>query len=587
MRRWWWTPAIVFAAALALRIAIVMQLRDTALFRTPELDSIEYFTWAQRIAAGDFTWPAAPTHGPGYPLFLGALLFVTRGSLFAVHILQAIAGSCTAVVISAIANLCTAADLGGAPHGPRRHAGLLAGLFAALYGPLALIDVSILAEGLLVLLLSASLLAVIAAGRSARPRALLFFAGSALGMAIIVRPTAAILAPVFALYLWRRATRWALVIFAFAVAYPILPVLAHNWRSTGDVLAIQSGGGMNFFIGNSPAHDGTAWARPGGTWDWLRGEAWRAGIRGAASEDDYYLARTVREIRAKPGGYLALLGRKLVWSTQTEEIRDSHSFDFFLMRAPVLRMALRFSILLPFAVFGLWVFRRSAPWLLVACLVATGLTVIGLVVGMRYRLPILPSLFVFAGIGASSLVDRRRIAGLAIALIVIFPLTRIWHHPPTHQLAEEWAMEGIALGKERRVPEAMTAFRHANELDPVVSIAWTGRGDVEFMRGRLNEASAAYMQSILVDPRHARGYAHLALVRARQGDRNGAIGLLREAVAIRPESEALYNLSGLLFAAGDLDGSGRVLRDMLAMDPTDAEAAAGLARIAVARRSRR
>ena len=73
MRRWWWTPAIVFAAALALRIAIVVQLRGTALFRTPELDSIEYFTWAQRIASGNFTWPAAPPHGPGYPLFLGCL----------------------------------------------------------------------------------------------------------------------------------------------------------------------------------------------------------------------------------------------------------------------------------------------------------------------------------------------------------------------------------------------------------------------------------------------------------------------------------------------------------------------------------
>ena len=42
MRRWW-TPAIVFAAALALRLVIVVELRDTALYRTPELDSIEYW----------------------------------------------------------------------------------------------------------------------------------------------------------------------------------------------------------------------------------------------------------------------------------------------------------------------------------------------------------------------------------------------------------------------------------------------------------------------------------------------------------------------------------------------------------------
>jgi len=94
--RRWWTPAIVFAAALALRGAVVVQLDGTALFRTPELDSIEYFTWAQQIAHGDFTWPAAPPHGPGYPFFLAALLFIKRGSMFAVHMLQAVAGSITA-----------------------------------------------------------------------------------------------------------------------------------------------------------------------------------------------------------------------------------------------------------------------------------------------------------------------------------------------------------------------------------------------------------------------------------------------------------------------------------------------------------
>mgnify|MGYP001794827796 CR=1 FL=1 len=91
------------------------------------------------------------------------------------------------------------------------------------------------------------------------------------------------------------------------------------------------------------------------------------------------------------------------------------------------------------------------------------------------------------------------------------------------------------------------------------------------------------MQSIRVDPRNARAYAHLALVRAAQNNRIGAIALLRQAIAIRPEEESLYNLSGFLFAAGDLDGSERVLRDMLSLNPNDGEAASGLARIAESR----
>lgn len=571
MRRWW-TPAIVFAAALTLRGAIVAQLSGTALFRTPELDSIEYFTWAQRIAHGDFGWPAAPSHGPGYPLFLGALLFVTRGSMFAVHILQAIAGSVTAVIVALIGK-----KIAG------EKAGLAAGLFAALYGPLALIDVSILAEGLFVLLLSASLLAML---ESSRPRAMMFFAGSALGLAIIVRPTAAILIPVYAYFVWRRMPGPAILMFALATAYPVLPVLAHNWLSTGDLVAIQSGGGMNFYIGNSPLHDGTAWARPGGTWDWLRGEPWRVGIRGAAREDQYYAGKTFAEMRARPGRWLALVGRKLIWLTQTEEIRDSHSFDFFVQRAWLLRVAIRFSVLFPFAIFGIWVSRRSMPWLLIAWLIAMSIGVAALVIGMRYRMPLMPALFVFAGIGAASLSDRKNIIPFIVTFLIVFALSHVWRHEPTHALAEEWAMEGIARGKEQRTGDALAALQRAAELDPRLGIAWTGYGDVEMPLGKLLDAEGAYMQSISVDPHHARGYAHLALVRAAQKDRAGAISLLREAIAIRPEEEALYNLSGLLFAAGDLDGSERALRDLLSLDPNDGEAMPALARIAEKRRRR-
>ncbi len=544
MRRWW-SAAVVFAAALSLRVGLVFQLQGTALFRTPELDSIEYFNWAHQIASGDFSWPAAPSHGPGYPLFLGALLFVTRGSLFAVHLLQAVAGSVTPVLVAAITNACLNDEN---REGSLRHAGLLAGLFAALYGPLALVDVSILAEGLFVLLLSASLLAALEVRRSSRPLTMMFFAGTALGLAIVTRPTAAILVPLYTFFLWRHASRAAVLIFALSIAYPVLPVFAHNWSTTGDLLAIQSGGGMNVYIGNSPRHDGTAWARPGGTWDWLRGEPWRAGVRGAAAEDQYYIGKTIEEIRETPNRFLSLLGRKLIWLTQNEEIRDSHSFDFFRQRASLLRVALRFSLLLPFAIFGMWIWRRPASGafrLVVAYLVAMSITAVALVVGMRYRLPVLPALFVFAGVGAASIAGRRRIMQFTIVFVVVFSLTRVWHHAPTHDLAEEWAMEGIALGKEHRVAEAMAAFRRASELDPMLGIAWTGRGDVELPLGKLPAAEASYTQAIRVDPHDARAYAHLALVRAAQNHRGEAISLLRESVAIRPEEEALYNLAHL------------------------------------------
>src|ERR1700694_3720736 len=71
----------VFVAAFLVRLAVSAELGDTPLFRTPLLDSREYWNWAVRIAAGNFAWPVPPAHGPGYSLFLGGMLALFDGSL--------------------------------------------------------------------------------------------------------------------------------------------------------------------------------------------------------------------------------------------------------------------------------------------------------------------------------------------------------------------------------------------------------------------------------------------------------------------------------------------------------------------------
>jgi len=45
----------------------------------------------------------------------------------------------------------------------------------------------------------------------------------------------------------------------------------------------------------------------------------------------------------------------------------------------------------------------------------------------------------------------------------------------------------------------------------------------------------------------------------------------------------MYNLAGFLFAAGDLSGAERLLREILRADDSDVEALTGLARVAEAR----
>lgn len=537
---------VVFAVALALRLATIAALQDDALFRTPQLDALEYVEWGSRLAKGDFSWPAAPIHGPGYPMFIALVLAATK-SLLAVRIVQAILAAFAAVLITAI---------GGRLYGT--FAGAAAGVLHATYAPLVLIDVSLLAEGLFVFLLVTTLWLVlkISLGDFPRPHLFLVAAGLLLGLATIVRPTAAALIPLFALFALRGVARRSagLLIFAIAVATPVVPVIVQNRMTPDRLPAVQASGGMNAYIGNSPLHDGTAWARPGGKWDAMRGMAWRAGVRGAAAEDRFFLTATASEIAAQPLAYARLLLSKFAWLIQNEEVRDTHSFHFFAAAAPMLRWLPGFAVVFALSACGIAAALRThrATWLIVGYTLIMAATVVGLVVGYRYRIPMMPALFVLAGVGVAraaqlvALRHDRMVAALAIVFAIAFAAAHTRLHEPSHDFSEELAMTAIALQKEGRVTEAIHAARRAVAMNPSQSAAWTALGDVEAMRGRWDAAEHAWRQALVADPNTSRAWSHLALAYIRRDERAKAEEALRRALAIRADEEAAVNLQTLL-----------------------------------------
>src|SRR5688500_14726051 len=211
----------VFLLALSLRIIVLLHLQGAPLFRTPQLDALEYFEWGSQLSRGNFAWPAAPIHGPGYPLFLGAILALTN-SLTAIGVVQAIVGSLSAVLVMGMGMRMFGAV-----------ACFAAGSLHAIYAPLLFVDVSIIAESLFVFLLTLGMWLTLKTMRDEFPRPLVTVAalGLVLGLAIIVRPTAAAVAPLFAFFSvraikHRRAT--TLVLFAVALCVPVVPVLVLN-----------------------------------------------------------------------------------------------------------------------------------------------------------------------------------------------------------------------------------------------------------------------------------------------------------------------------------------------------------------------
>lgn len=536
---------VVFLVAACFRLVVFSQLQNAPLFRTPQLDSLEYLEWATQIARGDFSWPVAPIHGPGYPYFLGFVLALS-GSQIAIGVVQSILAGLSALFVMGIAMRL---------HGPI--AGIAAGLLHATYAPLMLIEVSIIAESLFVFLLALAMWLTLRIFRNEfeRPLPVVLTTGLVLGLAIVVRPTAAALVPLFAFFAIRSLSdRRGLAAFLLivAIAAPVVPVVMLNRTTAPDVVAVQTSGAMNFYIGNSPKHDGTAWARPGGKWDLLRGAAYRSGARGPAAEDRFYLQAAAREIAADPIGFARLLGSKLLWLVQNEEVRDSHSFHFFAESSPLLRWFPRFGVVFALAVAGLALaLRRPRPpgaGLAAGYALIIALTVVALVIGFRYRMPILPALFVFAGAALSMAIDRvaaRRwndVAILTVAFAAGLAGSHLREHPASHDFSEELTMTALALKNEGNLPAAAEAARRATIVNPRYDAAWVAAGDIHATRGQWEQAEAAWRQALQADGNNARAWSHLGLAQIRRGDmRAGEESLLR-ALSIRPDEEAAYNM---------------------------------------------
>jgi tetratricopeptide (TPR) repeat protein len=532
-------PAIgVFAVALLMRLLAAWQLGSLPLSRTPQLDSAAYVMWAREIVAGGLSWPPYPEHAPGYPFFIAGILAFSNGSLMAVRIVQAVLGAIGCVLTARVASRTIA---------PR--AFVWAGLIQATYAPLLYLDTALLAESLLVLLLVLTLDIVTAAqGRATR----WVIAGVVLGAACVVRPTALALVVAFLLvlvrkYRWGHQTRTLALAFTAGVLMLVAPVVIQNWRVTG-VPMIQAYGGLNAYLGNRPSGDGAARARPGGEWDRLEGEASRAGMT-RNDQDRYYLRRTFSEIADRPAAFAGLLVSKLLWTLQDDELRDTHSYYFFAHAWAPLRSLPTFGWILALAVAGAIAARpRDAAWL-VAYGIAMLATSVLLVVGTRYRMPLVPAVIVMAGGGLSATVDAVRsrrwstVAPLVAAIAVTWAASEIRRDPASHNLSEEQALTGLSLLQENKVDESEAAYRAAIETDDNSSFAWDGLGLALQRRLRRDDARSAFERAVHINPSNATAWVHLGYACELLGDPAAALNAYRQALAITPrraEANELY-----------------------------------------------
>jgi tetratricopeptide (TPR) repeat protein len=516
---------VLFAVAAAIRVVVALQLRALPLVRQPQLDALEYDRWATRIAAGDWSWPVPPPHAPGYPFFRGLLLALTHSPTF-VLIVQALLGAGTCVLVAAIGTRL----LG-------ERAGWAAGAILALYAPLIVTDVSIAAEGLLLFLIAAAMLAVMRENAIA--------AGALIGLATIVRPTALVLLPVAFFALRRRA-----LLVATCLA-PIAAVCVVNFVATRSFIPVQAYSGFNFYLGNSPLRDGLPSARLGGDWERLEPETARRSITSSSDADRYDRDKALHEIAQQPLAYVRLLAMKSARLVQDTEIRDSHSFYFFRDRAVPLRVLPTFTILFALAACGAWAIDWRAPGAraLAAYLALWALTCIGLVVGSRYRMPLAPGLALLAGAGIVNLLTKR---WLIIVAIVAGAATRLLPHRPSYDVAEEQALTAQSLLANDDVNAATAAANEAERLDPRSALAADTLGLVYANARNFRAAKPHFARALALNDSYSKAHAHLGQLALAENDIAGATKDFVRAAELDPR-DADVNVTAARLAAGAND----------------------------------
>ncbi len=605
MRRERWLLAVILAVGFLLRLTYLLEVARVPDFTAPQFEAQYHDYWARALVSGDWTPPAGVTdpeipdrpyfRPPGYPFFLAAIYQLTGPGYFWPRVLQMLMGLGSCLLLYALTS-----------RGFGRAAGLFATGWMAVYWVFIFFEAEFMAVGLLVFLLLASLL-LAARWATGSPRSPGFTVPSAagvgalVGLAILVRPNAAVLVPSLLLWAgwlaWRRNGRAGVIrgsflgpglTFAATALLVTSPATIRNYSTAGDLVWVTSNAGVNLFVGTHPESDGI---RPGvaelgeiagleSGWDSFDYPLVAAGVERlqgrplADSEVSAYFTRRALDYAAsQPAAVARLTLRKLALFWGPPEISNNKVIELEREASPTLRLSPGFATVLALALagIGLMFWQRAADGrrleigvLLLLFIVFYCASFLPFFVSARFRAPVVPALMVFAGYALAGLWHalsgrryRRLVAGtaLVVALRVLTGISWVPYEPD--RALWHWR-QGLLWKAQGQAGEALEAFQQAVSANPNHDEARLSLAEALAASGRLAEAIEAYRATLALDPPAATAIAahnNLARLLAGGGDLDSAIGHWRAVLEI--DSERVSALNNLAYALATHPDPGR------------------------------
>lgn len=550
--------AVLFLAALALRLVHVLAMRQSPYFTHPIIDALTYHQAAVSIATGHGHPDRVFWQPPGYSYFLAILYaFAGVGNFLVPRIVQAFLGAASAALTAWI----------GSQYFGRR-IGLAAGCIVAAYGMLVYFDGELLGASLTVFLQVAAMALAVFALDQERPRQAWFGAGFVAGLASLVTATSLIFVAGFAIAARRNAPA---VLLGTALA--IAPVTIRNVTHGGEFVPISSNAGINLYIGNNPDYDRTVGIRPDRVWTEFTKEPFQHGVTTQSGASAYWTRRALTWAGTHPVDFLSLQWRKLRLFLGGDEIYRNQAIYPSRRYSPVLAallwkmpgLAFPFGVLAPFALIGLAAVWRKAP-LLASIVLLYSIGVVAFFIAARYRVPLVPYLAIFAvaGVGWLWRVTPSRKLTAGVAVVAVFVLCNMGQgRMATEMNADAEFNLADQLHHEGNLTAAEPHYRNALRERPDYLEGWVNLGVLELTQGRIAEGEQDLGRAIAIDPNDSTALMSLAALRERQNRWTEAAQLYERGAKANPtetyprERIAFIRDRGLADAADSVTANGR------------------------------
>lgn len=558
----------IFLLALAVRLLYLWDVSDSPVFLTPIVDAGTYDELARGLSergtmTETFFWQPF-----FYPAVLAVVYFFTQGSIVGARVFQMILGSATCVLTW---------QFGRRVFG--RSIGALAGIIAALYGPLIFFDGELLATGWACfwsVALLTLLLRVTGDARAGNRRLLWdsLLLGLCIGLCALTRPTFLLFAVAGGAWLawvlavrragWRR-TAGGLATVSVMAGLVVLPVAWQSHRVTGTFGIMPMSDGLNLHIGNNPNRAETISIRPGWEWDHLTRLPQGEGATMSRKKRLIFREKFRDYVMTQPIGFARGLGAKAVEFVSSREIPRNVDIYLFrkwswLLRGLVWKVSgfgFPFGVLLPLAVLGFIHFRKRIPAVMILFLVLYAASIVIVFTSGRYRMPIVPVLTILASAGCFALRDmfraRRRAASLTSLVVcavvgLVSSVPGPFAQEQTAYEAEMYYILGSTRMRVRDDDEAERLLSRALLLDPDHSSAANHLGLVLERRGVGEQAQQHYLRAVEIDPGHATAHVNLGNLLWREGEGQRAVAHYRQALKVDSNDARAHNGLGAALA---------------------------------------